>query len=284
MDESSGRHGSDSGSDRYQRYAALRLERPCEGVLEIVLDNPGRRNAVDAAMHAALADIWVEVDQDPAVRAVVISGAGEAFSAGGDLDMARRIHDDEQWRLRLYRETRDLVHNMVRCSKPVVSAIEGPAVGAGAAAALLADISVAGESARIMDGHTRIGVAGGDHAAIIWPLLCGMAKAKYYLLTCEPLTGREAERIGLVSLSVPDGSVRERALAIARDLAGGPQPALRWTKSVLNGWLQQAAPIFDASVALEMLSFTGRDAVEGIDAVRERRQPRWPSAGPGSDW
>src|SRR5688572_24904603 len=139
-------------------------------------------------------------------------------------------------RLKVMREARDLVFNIINCSKPVVSAIHGPAVGAGLVAALLADVSVVGRTARLIDGHTRIGVTAGDHAAICWPLLCGMAKAKYYLLTCETLTGEEAERIGLVSLCVDDDQVQERALEVAEQLAGGAASAIRWTKHTLNHW------------------------------------------------
>ena len=124
-------------------------------------------------------------------------------------------------RLRTMREARDLVVNVIDCSKPIVSAVHGPAVGAGLVAALLADVSIVGRTARIIDGHTRLGVAAGDHAAICWPLLCGMAKAKYLLLTCDPVTGEEAERIGLVSLCVDDDQVQSRALEMAEQLAAG---------------------------------------------------------------
>ena len=156
-------------------------------------------------------------------------------------------------RTRILREARDLVFNVINCSKPIVSAIHGPAVGAGLVAALLADVSVAGRSARIIDGHTRLGVAAGDHAAICWPLLCGMAKAKYYLLTCEPLTGEEAERIGLVSLCVDDDAVQDRALEVATSLAGGAQSAIRWTKHSLNNWYRDHSSIFDASLGPRVL-------------------------------
>src|SRR5207253_3898010 len=131
-------------------------------------------------------------------------------------------------RTRVMREARDLVFNVINCSKPIVSAIHGPAVGAGLVAGLLADVSVVGRTARIIDGHTRLGVTAGDHAAICWPLLCGMAKAKYYLLTCDPLSGEEAERIGLVSLCVDDDQVHDRALEIAVGLSNGAQAAIRW--------------------------------------------------------
>ena len=173
------------------------------------------------------------------------------------------------------REARDLVFNVIDCSKPIVSAIHGPAVGAGLVAALLADVSVTARTARIIDGHTRLGVAAGDHAAICWPLLCGMAKAKYYLLTCDPLTGEEAERIGLVSLCVDDDEVQDRAMAVAVQLAGGAQQAIRWTKHTLNHWYRAQSAIFDASLAYEFLGFTGSDAREGLASHQEKRPPRF---------
>jgi enoyl-CoA hydratase len=179
------------------------------------------------------------------------------------------------------REARDLVHNVIDCSKPIVSAIHGPAVGAGLAAGLLADVSVVARTARIIDGHTRLGVVAGDHAAICWPLLCGMAKAKYHLLTCEPLTGEEAERIGLVSLCVDDDEVHERALAIAVQLAEGSAAAIRGTKHVLNHWYRAQAAVFDASLAHEFLGFGGPDAREGLASHTERRPPRF--EGPTSE-
>ena len=153
--------------------------------------------------------------------------------------------------------------------------MRGPAVGAGLVCGLLADISLATPEARIIDGHTRLGVAAGDHAAIVWPLLCGMAKAKYYLLLCEPLSGAEAERIGLISQVVPDAELDAKAVEIAGKLADGPAHAIRWTKHTLNHWLRTAGPAFDASAALEMLGFTGPEPREGLAAHREKRKPKW---------
>jgi enoyl-CoA hydratase len=149
-------------------------------------------------------------------------------------------------------------------------------VGAGLVAGLLADISIAAKNARIIDGHTRLGVAAGDHAAIVWPLLCGMAKAKYYLLTCEQVSGEEAERIGLVSLTCEEAELQAKALEVARKLAAGAQTALRWTKLSLNNWLRMAGPTFDNSLALEMLGFTGPEAREGAASHREKRKPAFP--------
>ena len=141
------------------------------------------------------------------------------------------------------------------------------------AVALLADVSVAGRTARIIDGHTRLGVAAGDHAAIVWPLLCGLAKAKYHLLLCEPVTGEQAERMGLVSLCVDDDRVHDTATDVAVRLAAGAQEAIRLTKYALNNWLRLAGPAFDASLAMEFLGFTGPDLSEGVRALREKRPP-----------
>jgi enoyl-CoA hydratase len=254
--------------------SALTIDRPADGVVRITLDGPGL-NAVGPDAHRELAEVWRSVDRDPDARVALLRGAGKAFSAGGSFELIDQIMGDEADRLRVLREARDLVHNVIECSKPIVSAVHGPAVGAGLVAALLADVSVVGRTARIIDGHTRLGVAAGDHAAICWPLLCGMAKAKYYLLTCETLTGEEAERIGLVSLCVDDDEVQDRALAVATQLADGAQQALRWTKHTLNHWYRAQLPVFDASLAYEFLGFTGADAREGLASHQEKRAPRF---------
>ena len=263
-------------NDRYAPFSALQITGPDDdGVLEIVIDTPGRLNSVDAPKHLALADVWRAVDEDPDTRVAVIRGANGTFSAGGDLDMIQEIMDDFETRQRALREARDIVYNMINCSKVIVSAIEGVAVGAGLAAALMADISIAGRSARIVDGHTKLGVAAGDHAAIVWPILCGMAKSKYYLLTCDTITGEEADDMGLVSKAVDDDAVLDEAFAVARRLAGGSQSAIRWTKYSLNNWMRMAGPIFDTSAALEMLGFTGADVREGHAAIVEKRRPNF---------
>ena len=259
-------------SDRYAEFESLKFERPEAGVLRITLEGPGL-NSVDHRMHRDLADVWLAIDRDPDVRVALIQGAGKAFSAGGSFDLIEDMIDDYAARTRVLREARDIVMNVINCSKPIVSAMHGPAVGAGLVAGLLADVSIVGRTARIIDGHTRLGVAAGDHAAICWPLLCGMAKSKYYLLTCETLTGEEAERIGLVSLCVDDDQVHARGLEVATSLARGAQSAIRWTKHTLNNWYRMMGPAFDASLAFEFFGFAGPDVVEGVAAHRERRDP-----------
>ncbi|WP_283136856.1 enoyl-CoA hydratase/isomerase family protein [Rhizohabitans arisaemae] len=260
---------------RYDEYERLKIDWAAEGVLRVMLSEPRKLNAVDAVGHRELSRIWQDVDRDERVKVVVVRGEGAAFSAGGDLAMIEEMMRDHAVRMRVFAEARDIVYNILNCSKPVVSAISGPAVGAGLAVALLADVSVAGRSARIIDGHTRLGVAAGDHAAIVWPLLCGMAKAKYHLLLCEPVTGEKAEQMGLVSLAVDDDTVHKCALEIADRLAAGSQEAIRLTKYALNNWLRLAGPAFDASLAMEFLGFTGPDVVEGVRAVKEKRTPRF---------
>src|SRR5678815_2500311 len=261
----------------YSVYKELKIARVEPGILEIVMRaEPGKLSVTNARMHAELARIWLDVDRDPETRVAILRGEGRGFSAGGDLGMVEEMTRDFAVRARVWREARDLVYNLINCSKIVVSAMHGPAVGAGLVAGLLADISIAARNARIIDGHTRLGVAAGDHAAIVWPLLCGMAKAKYYLLLCDEVSGEEAERIGLVSLCVEQSELHAKALEVARKLAAGAQTALRWTKYSLNNWLRMAGPAFDASLALEVLGFTGPEVKEGLAALREKRKPSFP--------
>jgi len=262
-------------TDRYAAFSSLKIEQAEPHILRLVMSAPGKLNAAGAEMHRDLADVWLEVDRDPDVRVVIVTGEGKAFSSGGDLDLVQQMADDFDVRARVLKEARDLVYNTINCSKLIVSAMRGPAVGAGLVVGLLADVSIASKTARIIDGHTRLGVAAGDHSAIVWPLLVGMAKAKYYLLTCEPLSGEEAERIGLVSMCVDDDALDGTALQVARRLAGGSQTALRWTKLALNNWLRSAGPTFDASLALEFLGFAGPDVHEGVAAIRQKRPPRF---------
>ncbi len=261
----------------YSAYQDLKIRRLEPGILEIVMGEEGGKLSVTTArMHAELARIWLDVDRDPETRVAILRGAGRGFSAGGDLAMVEEMTRDFAVRARVWREAKDLVYNLINCSKMVVSAMHGPAVGAGLVAGLLADISIAAKDARLIDGHTRLGVAAGDHAAIIWPLLCGMAKAKYYLLLCEQISGEEAERLGIVSLTCDAADLQAKALEVSRKLAAGAQTALRWTKYSLNNWLRMAGPAFDASLALEVLGFTGPEAKEGVASHREKRPPSFP--------
>ena len=266
----------------YSRYQTLIISRrgPNQTVLDIQMraDGPGGNGKLPTAGHQGhleLSEIWRDVSADDSVRCAVLRGQGLGFSGGGDLALVQDMADDFELRSRVWKEARDLVYNLINCDKPIVSAIHGPAVGAGLVAGLLADISIASRTARIVDGHTRLGVAAGDHAAMVWPLLCSMAKAKYHLLLCEPVSGEEAERIGLVSLAVDESDLLARAYEVAERLAAGSQSAIRWTKYALNNWLRQAGPNFDTSLALEFMGFAGPDVREGLASLREKRPPRF---------
>ncbi len=262
----------------YDEYQHLEIELKPNGVLLVTLNRPDVLNATNARLHWELTQIWKTVDDDPKVKVVLVTGKGKAFSAGGDLEMVEAIAKDPKARLNALKEAGDIVYNMINLDKPIVSAINGVAVGAGLAVALMADISIMAENARITDGHLRLGVGAGDHAAIVWPILCGMAKAKYYLLTAEFIDGKEAERIGLVSLCAPADQLMERAWKVANGLADGAQGAIRLTKRALNNWMRVAGPIFDASLAFEMLNFTTDDVLEGVAGIKEKRPPKFPSA------
>ncbi len=262
----------------YDDFEYLTFDVRPGGVVVVTLNRPEVLNAANIRMHRELSEVWAVVDDDSGVRASVVTGAGQAFSAGGDLEMIEEMTEDYEATLVQWRDAGAIVEQMLLARKPIVSAINGVAVGAGLAVALLADVSVMAESARLSDGHARLGVAAGDHAAIVWPLLCGMAKAKYYLMTGDFVSGPEAERLGLVTRCVPDDDVLDEAMSIAGRLAAGSATAIQWTKRAMNQWIRQALPTFGESMALEMLGFLGPDAREGLVALRQRREPRFPSA------
>jgi enoyl-CoA hydratase len=265
---------------RYDRYQRLTFERPAPKVLEIVLHGVGRANACDKQGHQEMSEIWKDVHEDPEVNSAIIRGPGEAFCAGGHMDLVDNLGQDFNLMLTGYTEARGIVYNMLNCSKPIVSAIRGPAAGAGLAMAMLADIIIASKTARINDAHVKLGMVAGDHAAIIWPLLCGMAKSKYHLLLNDMISGEEAERIGLVSLCTEDAETYDKAREVAERLANGAQTAIRWTKYVLNNWLRMAGPNFDLSLAMSSLTFMGPDIQEGMAAIREKRKPSFTAPSP----
>ena len=259
----------------FEKHPDLLFERRDHGILWVTINRPERMNATDARLHNSLSRIWLDIHDDDDTRVVVITGAGETFSAGGDLDWIESMVQNYDGMKVAMREAGDIVYRMMSCEKVIISAINGVAVGAGLAVALMADISIIAEDARFTDGHLRLGVAAGDHANIIWPLLCGLAKAKYYLITADFIDGRAADQIGLVSKAVPAAELHDEAMKVATKIATGPQDAARWTKRALNLWVTQAAPAFDASLAFEMLNFLGHDVAEGVKAIKEKRPARF---------
>ena len=263
-------------SDEYfAKHPDLLFERRDHGILWITINRPDKLNATNPRLHYSLSRVWDDIHDDDDTSLVVITGAGRAFSAGGDLDSAINNCGNYDEIMNTMREAADIVYRMLACEKVIISAINGVAVGAGLAVALMADISIMAKEAKITDGHVKIGVGAGDHAVVNWPLLCGLAKAKYYLLTADFIDGETADKIGLVSKSVPGDELLDEAMAVATKLASGAQDAQRFTKRALNLWLSQSAPAFDASLAFEMLNFFGPDAREGIGAFLENRDPNF---------
>ncbi|KAA8880641.1 enoyl-CoA hydratase/isomerase family protein [Nocardia colli] len=259
------------------KYRTLTLERRDNGVLLVTIAEPaGSPTATLTRRHTEIGYLWRDFADDAELRVAVVTGRGDKFwTLEGYVDEMLEYPGNYGNIVHVIRAGLVNAHGMVNCDKPIISAINGEAMGSGLATALLADISVAATNARLIDGHLREGIAAGDHSVMIWPLLCGLAKAKFYLLTSEDLTGEVAERLGLVSLAVPASDVLDTALDIAHRLATGPQHALRWTKRTLNHWLRTATPAFEASIAFEAMSFFGPDLVEALTAQTEHRPPNF---------
>ncbi len=268
-------------TDLYAAFDRLLIDRPALHVVRVTINNPDKMNALDSAMHRQMEKIWSVIDRDDDARVSIVTGAGRAFCAGGaveDMPVEEPVDPNDAFASGFNAATA-LVRAIVNARKPIVSAINGPAVGAGLAIALLADIPIAAKQAKLFDGHLRIGVAAGDHAALIWPLLCGLAKAKYFLMTNAPMTGEEAERNNLVALSVDAEQLQSKAIEVASQIAATAPTAMRMTKYVLNHWLRQQQPIFDLSAAFEMVNFTSNEAKEAIRAMTSKTPASFPSGG-----
>jgi enoyl-CoA hydratase len=247
-----------------------------EGVATITLNRPERLNAIDDAMHRRLEQLFIEMDDDAGIRAVVITGAGRAFCSGGDVkDMdAHRRGGTQRREFAPTRHSRHLLRNLLECETPLIAALNGDAVGLGASIALLCDVIFAAETARIGDTHVRVGLAAGDGSAVIWSMLCGVAKAKQYLMTGDLVSAREAERIGLINGVVAEGKAFEEAWKFAKRLADGPPQAIQWTKYSVNKLIKDQMNLtLDTSLALESLTFLTDDHREASRAFVEKRPP-----------
>lgn len=238
------------------------------GIAVFTLNRPDRMNATNRVLHTELSRLPGLIDTDESTRVAVITGAGSAFCVGGDYsDIASQTNDYDN-KVRMMRETVQIITALIDMRKPLVSAINGPAAGIGLALGLLADISIANETANFSDGHTRIGLVAGDHAVLIWPLLCSMAKAKRYLMTADKVSGREAERIGLVSEAVPAADVLPRALELAAVLAARAPMAVELTKRSLNHWIRAALPAFEASLGYELVTAFDPDQLTHVPSPK----------------
>lgn len=254
-------------------YQALRVER-LQSVLCVTIDHPGSPlNAVDDLLHGELTRLFADLKRENRARAVLLTGAGRAFSAGGDFDWFPSLDNLERLEA-LRRDAKQMIWDLLDVPIPIVAAINGPAVGLGASLALLCDSIYMAESAHIADPHVLVGIVAGDGGAAIWPLAVGPARAKQYLMTGDPVPSAEAERIGLVNRVVPDEALHAEALAFARRLAAGAPLAIQYTKQAVNKVVKQALnTAFDTSTALEIVTFQSEDHAEALLALREKRKP-----------
>lgn len=259
----------------YGKYEALQFQRSGR-ILTVTLNRPETLNAFAGIMHVEFEHFLHNVGDDEQTDVVVLTGAGRAFSAGGDIDdMQKGIEDPT----RFYRgipHIKRTVNGLLDIPQPLISKINGPAMGLGATIALLADISFAANHAKIADPHVKVGYVAGDGGAAIWPHLIGFARAKQYLFTGDIITGEEAARIGLVNFAYPAEELDAAVDAFATKLAALPRRALQWTKATVNiGLRQTAAAVLDAGAAYEGLSERTADHAEAVAAFREKREPRF---------
>jgi enoyl-CoA hydratase len=258
----------------YESYETLRIE--CElGIATVTLNRPEKLNAIDGAMHAELERVWRDLDEDTEVRAVVLTGAGRAFSAGGDAQ-AIQAGAYHPFRKEVFRHARRLVLDLLELEVPLICAVNGDAVGLAANLALYCDVIYMERSARIGDPHVKMGAAAGDGAAVIWPLLCGPARAKQYLMTGDLLSAEKAYEIGLVNEVVDDGTSVEKARAFGARLLTLPPLAVRWTKHSINQTVRaHLLHTFDLAMALESVTLLGEDHQEAVSAFIEKREPKF---------
>ncbi|MGB5948772.1 MAG: enoyl-CoA hydratase-related protein [Parvibaculum sp.] len=257
----------------FSNYQTLLFERR-ERVLTITLNRPDKLNAVDGLMHEELARVFVDAANDAESDIIVITGAGRAFSSGGDIDWMQGMIDRPVLFEKTAREGKQIVFSLLDCEKPVIAKLNGHATGLGATIALFCDVIFAAETAKIGDPHVSVGFVAGDGGAVIWPQLIGYARAKEYLMTGDLMSAVEAARIGLINHAVPAGELDKRVDDFADRLARGATKAIRWSKVSANIGLKQLAhSIMDASLAYEALSNISADHQEAVSAFREKRQP-----------
>jgi len=254
-------------------FATLRLERVGQ-VLRVTIDHPSSPlNAVDDRLHQDLAALFAGLKRENEARAVLLTGRGRAFSAGGDFAWFPTLQEPGRLEA-LRRDAKQLIWDMLDVEIPIVAAVNGHAMGLGASIALLCDVIFMADTATIGDPHVKVGIVAGDGGAAIWPLAVGPARAKEYLLTGDALTAAEAERIGLVNRVVPAAELDAAAMAFAARLAAGAPLAVRYTKLTVNKLVKDALNVaFDTSTALELLTFRSEDHQEALAALREKRPP-----------
>ena len=256
-------------------YSNLLVEKK-KGAAWVTLNRPDAMNALDPDTHKQLRQCLSELDQDPEVRVIIITGAGKAFSAGGDIEQMQRVIDKPELFLEGLRNGKRLLFSMLDCPKPIIAKVNGAAMGLGATIALFSDLIFAANHAKIADPHVKVGYTAGDGGSVIWPALLGPARAKQFLFTGDHVTGEEAAKIGLINQAVPAEDLDRVVDEFAQRIANGASLAIQFTKMSVNVTLkQQLVSVIDASFAYEMLSGRSEDHQEAVNAFREKRTPRF---------
>ncbi len=262
----------------YGRYKTITITKENK-IGTLVLNRPDRLNAVGGGMHEELEDFFAGVNDDNEINALIVTGAGRAFCAGGDIkEMPSRYESVDQAPVPLDfgRGPRRLILNLLEVEVPIIVAINGPAVGLGATLALLGDIVYASDDAQIGDPHVAMAGVAGDGGAVIWPLLIGVNRAKEYLMTGDMISAKEAERLGLVNHVVKADELMSSAGAMAERLANGPTWAIRWTKTSVNKMIRDLVNlILDTSLAYEAITVHTKDHREAVQAFLEKRPPQF---------
>jgi enoyl-CoA hydratase len=248
-------------------------------VRTLVLNRPERLNAVNEQLHSALADVWGGLRDDDQVRAVVLTGAGKAFSAGGDMEYLVRVSSDPQFRYQTMSDARRIVSEMLAFPKPIIAAVNGPAVGLGCSLAVLADVVYISERAFMADPHVTLGVVAADGGVLAWPLVMSMLRAKEYLLTGDRIDAVTAERLGLANHVVASDVLLSQANQLAERLARQPQQALWDTKRALNMHMNAAIKnVIDFAFAAESETFALPEFRESLNNYASDRNITSPAA------
>jgi enoyl-CoA hydratase/carnithine racemase len=266
----------------YSKYKFLKLQDIGDGIFLLKLNRPEKLNAIDlgeGSFHEELEDVFYNLNNDSRVKAVIIAGEGRAFSAGGDIYYMNEISEkklkDINWIRTVMREGKRIINNILDLEVPLIAAVNGVATGLGATIALFSDIVIMGKSALIGDTHILVGLVAGDGGAVIWPLLIGVIRAKYYLMTGELISAEEAYKMGLVTMVVPDDKVLETAVEVARKLISKSLYAVIWTKASINKIIKYYVNlVLDASLALEMHTFKTEDHEREVKRFIEERKKK----------
>ncbi|WP_342641041.1 enoyl-CoA hydratase/isomerase family protein [Rhodoligotrophos ferricapiens] len=261
--------------DRFKDYKTILFKR--EGrILTVTLNIPDTLNAVNAQLHTELSRLFIDLNDDPDSDVIVLTGAGRAFCAGGDIDWMQDAIDDPRKFEQTGYEAKRIIFSQLDMEKPLICRMNGHAIGLGATIALTCDVIIASERAKIGDPHVSVGLVAGDGGSILWPQMIGFVRAKEYLLTGDPIPAPEAARMGLINRAVPEEKLDEEVYGLARRLASGARKAIRWTKVTTNIALKQLAhSVMDTGIAYESLSNVSRDHQEAVAAFREKRKPEF---------